>query len=400
MSYGQPSWERLAEKFSKKGFLPSPMRVREDMGDTVLSASKAPATVAGLVTGVVGAGFAGGGVYMVMWDWMTAFVGIPFMLIGSAVSVGGFYMVMTTLANSRQLLLAMNGGSITFRRGKSQDELSMPTSDLQVRLSGDLMKGKDFTRAAVMKVSTWRGLDKYRLELIRISDPGRPILLAKSQNRKDLEKAYNLLAAVVKEATDGSLLPVMLADGRVISICTDAIGEGGANFRTCQLVMNGQGVAEVRPTAGARLFFGAFLGFGVLGLAMFPSVMGEGFSAVIPLLVGGVFLLVGLLGVTGRFTPSVRFDLTTGIVTKKGRKPPVPDLATGLPLDRVAALQMCSYIQEGGSDSPSYTVFELNAVLADGGQRFTIMSDCNRDRLVAQAQKLSDFLALELIDSG
>ena len=184
---------------------------------------------------------------------------------------------------------------------------------------------------------------------------------------------------------------------------------GSANFRVSKLVIRPGQFAEIRPSAGQFVFFGVFLAIGLVTMvAAGVAIPRIGIGGLFPVAIGLVFAAVGWFGLFGRFGPSpITFDLAQGVMTKRGGKMPVPELATGLSLDRLAALQVCSYSvsrydsSSSHSRSTSYSVYELNAILTEPvGRRFTLISDCARERLMNQGNELARLLGLQLIDNA
>lgn len=173
---------------------------------------------------------------------------------------------------------------------------------------------------------------------------------------------------------------------------------GGASFRTHRLVRVDATRLEFKPTTGALAFYWLFLLVG-LGVLIGFSVGGGSHGALVPLLVGAVFVVAG--GAMLRFgTAPIVFDKRKGSFWK-GRTSPyevqhTSELKHYAPLERVHALQIVSEHCRGNKSS--YYSYELNLVL-DDGSRLNVVDHGNLERLQADARTLSGFLDVPVWDA-
>jgi len=202
---------------------------------------------------------------------------------------------------------------------------------------------------------------------------------------------------------------VALRDGGEVVINDRATANNEANYRTCKLVVHSDELAEIRPTVAHKLFCGAF---SLMGLFFVAGAATQSFSVWadkpwIWYLLGGGLVFFSLLGVVGLIGPRrVMIDRSQGVITVSRGRVPLPELKVGLPLSRLGALQLCSWMAQteretnGRRHTVYYRMYELNAVLAGGiGERFVLMTDNNLARLMPQAKQLSHMLSLPLINS-
>jgi hypothetical protein len=204
--------------------------------------------------------------------------------------------------------------------------------------------------------------------------------------------------------------PVVLRDGVEVFVNDRATGKGASEFRTCELAFHSDRLAEVRPawTYKAVSFCSLLLGLFVMVVSLAHLFDARPDRVVFGCLAGGFFAVPGLLILLGIVGPKrVYFDLDQGVVAIPQGGAPIPELQAGLPLSRLAALQLCYWIQHAtrrrgkhSREHYTYTMFELNAVLVGGnGERFVLMTDNDVARLERQAKQLSHMLGLPLIDS-
>lgn len=169
---------------------------------------------------------------------------------------------------------------------------------------------------------------------------------------------------------------------------------GGANFRTRNLVAVDGSRMEFPASLGMRLFAGLFLvvgiGVGVGGIA------GGGWFL---LLFGAVFASVGG-GLLWFATAPVVFDKRQGAFWR-GRTAPAEtyhrsSLKHYAPLADIHALQILKEHVRG--DKNSYDSFELNLVLTDG-RRLNVTDHGDYDTLRRNAEVLRAFLERPLWDT-
>ena len=204
---------------------------------------------------------------------------------------------------------------------------------------------------------------------------------------------------------------VVLRDGVEVFVNDRATGRGAAEYRTCELVVHSDRQAIIRPTLSVRALY---IGCLVVGLVMLMVVLmlmqtSPRIDKVAYLCVlGGPLGIFGLLGVLGVIGPKrVILDGVAGVVAIPRGCAIVPELKEGLPLSRLAALQLCWWTQHATrrigkytKEEYTYTMYELNAILAGGnGERFVLMTDNEPARLNLQAKQLSMMFGLPIIDS-
>jgi hypothetical protein len=315
----------------------------------------------------------------------------------------------SALFSSRQVRLPTGLRRIVFRMGRDGREITIPCSDLAVRLERE-GAAAEYRRGFTVGIR--RGLGgRYRLEAAHKSCPGMPVLLARGQNRDDLVAAFKLLGKFLGTAVDDSMTRIESPDGQDVIVSPEAIGGTRADFFGCELVVRSAKRFEMCPDSTpkrlSRVLRIYFLAVGLIFVGLTAwTITKVGFMGC-TMLIGGVpFVVMGwvfgkLAGRPLLLKPArVEFDLARGVVVKSRDEPAVPELATGLPLDRLAALQICSYVVDVDR-GPSCTAYELNAVLrGPGGKRFRILADSKYERLLDQAEQLRDVLKLQLIDNA
>lgn len=178
---------------------------------------------------------------------------------------------------------------------------------------------------------------------------------------------------------------------------------GGTNFKTHRLIVDDRNTARFEPTLGTRLFCWIFLGAGLLLLGAGVMVAVEnspdlGLEVLILGVMGLVFSLVGFLMLRFMATPVV-FDRARGYFWK-GRKDPDEfwnrdELKDFAELGNIVGLQVIG--EAVSSDSGSFTSYELNLVLKDGS-RLNVVDHGNKDAIVDDAQTLSEFLGVAVLD--
>lgn len=196
--------------------------------------------------------------------------------------------------------------------------------------------------------------------------------------------------------------PAVLNDPLALQIAWTPVNRGGANFRTHRLVTVHPYRMEFRPTAGS-LMFGVFFIF--MGSCAFGAPMGFLFKtgtwssaliAVLPMLIGVIFMLAGVFLIRWMSIPSV-IDKEEKAVWK-GKKSPrevfnISELKVYTEIKNIHALQLVSEYCRGAKSS--YTSYELNLVLEDG-RRINLVDHGNRKKLIADAQIAAEFLGVPL----
>ncbi|WP_375177794.1 hypothetical protein [Marinobacter mobilis] len=181
---------------------------------------------------------------------------------------------------------------------------------------------------------------------------------------------------------------------------------GGANFRTHHLVRVSPSRLEVRPSIQMMLFCLLFmaLGAGVGGVFVVTGIRdGNLMTAVIPGLVGLVFLLTGALLLKSASKRRV-FDLSLGGYWRgSGRLNGPQALVTQAEwawLQEIKAIQLLQERVTSRSDngrSRSYWSYELNLVLIDG-RRLNVMDHGNPGRIRQDAEVIGQFLGVPVLD--
>ena len=182
---------------------------------------------------------------------------------------------------------------------------------------------------------------------------------------------------------------------------------GGTNFCTRGLVDVGAHRLEFRATAGARLFYLAFLFMGLGALIFIPMAMASqgaaGRQVLMPILMGVVFTVVGGCMYYFGTTPIV-FDRGSNHYWR-GRTNPdvVPDRHAAdkwTDLEEIHALQIISeWCRGSGKNQRSYYSYELNLVLSNG-DRLNVVDHGNARRLRDDAARLARFLDVPLWDAA
>jgi hypothetical protein len=184
------------------------------------------------------------------------------------------------------------------------------------------------------------------------------------------------------------------------------IKSGGSNFCTRKLKVIEYQRAEFRPTVGAFLFYIVFIVMGMGALIVFPAAdffdsdLSDSLAFFIPIIVGGVFVVVGTLGVINGTTPIV-FDRLGGYFYR-GRKNPLhvadkTGLKNFVEIGRIHALQIVS--EYCRSDKSSYYSYELNLVI-DDGERINVIDHGNLTRIRGDAATLATFLGVSVWDAA
>lgn len=194
--------------------------------------------------------------------------------------------------------------------------------------------------------------------------------------------------------------PGQLKDKLAEAIPWTPLKPGGSNFATHQLRRQGSH-RLVYTISKTGLFF--CLAFLVSGLiisafsALFLSRDNEGFSMVIPLLVGLLFAGVGAGMLFSMARPMV-FDLEAGFYWCGWRdRRKSGDLeGKGLRLNCIHALQIIS--EYCGSDSV-YHSYELNLVLVNG-QRLNLIDHGKISLIQQEAEELGRFLDVPVWDAS
>ena len=185
---------------------------------------------------------------------------------------------------------------------------------------------------------------------------------------------------------------------------------GGTNICTRGLVDVGAHRLEFRTTAGARLFYLAFLFMGLGAMIFMPMAM-DGAAAhqmFMPILIGLIFTVVGGCMYYFGTTPVV-FDRGSNYYWRGRTSPDVmPDRHAAdnwTELEKIHALQIIAEWCRGSSSgsgahrSSPYYSYELNLVLANG-DRLNVVDHGNLRRLRKDAARLASFLDVPVWDAA
>lgn len=205
-----------------------------------------------------------------------------------------------------------------------------------------------------------------------------------------------------QEAVD----PYMFGDPVAEQVEWTPLKGGGANFCTHKLVVEYPNRVVFRASAGAMLFYLAFLLVGLGVLIGFPingllkgtfefskdTIITGAFGTVFGV-IGGVMLYYG--------TQPIVFDKQSGYFWK-GRKNPGEVYRTDAikcwaELEEIHALQLISEYCSG--DKSSYYSYELNLVMKDGS-RINVIDHGKHKRIRADAETLSEFLDKPVWDAS
>lgn len=201
--------------------------------------------------------------------------------------------------------------------------------------------------------------------------------------------------------------PATLQDPLALKTGWNALVSGGTNFRTHTLVQTHSGRMEFKPTTFAWIFYfifilpGAALSVGIPILFFInPNLISPDRNAIIILLIiGSVFLIVGLLMVyTG--TKPIVFDQMRMLFwkgrPKDGGRISRESFQTACELSRIHALQLIAEYCHGNKSS--YYSYELNLVL-DDGSRLNVVDHGSLGAMKRDATKLAGFLNVPLWDA-
>jgi len=286
-------------------------------------------------------------------------------------------------------------------------EFAIPVADTRVRLLRypGLAKGDpDFaTKQPGPGRPGWGSIEPFRLELFRQAADGTETILCLSHSatREHLLPMVTSLRALGVPVADETLLRVSLREYDVL-VDADTLTRRLPNGTTRELVQLTESLAEIRPSRDQRnkQVLHILGGAGLFVVWMLAHRDTSVLSLVAIAVLSGFWVvagILGLMGVTGFGT--IRIDLSRGVMTLwRGAPPPVTELTDGLPLDRLAAIQLC--VGQLGKVRPT-VVHELNVILrGEDGARITLLEDRGRHRVEHAAVRLGAILDLPLIDSA
>jgi hypothetical protein len=200
--------------------------------------------------------------------------------------------------------------------------------------------------------------------------------------------------------------PTRFDDPLATQIRWTPIKGGGSNFRTHKYYNQGANQAGFKATFGAKAFSGILMlvGLGVsTGIPFSMLQEGESLMAMQTLFVivfGLVFFGAGLFMFRSYSKPVV-FDKMVGYYWKGWKKPERyksnHSIEGSIKISDIHALQIVSEYIRG--DKKNYYSYELNIVTRDG-ERHNVIDHGDRTDMIADANKLSDFLGIPVWDAS
>ena len=220
-----------------------------------------------------------------------------------------------------------------------------------------------------------------------------------------LNNLKNLKDVITNTASHMTFDPSRFDDPLATSIRWTPIKSGGSNFRTHKYYSQGANQAGFKATLGAKLFSGIFMvaGLGIAtGVPYRIYLSGDPLIAVetlVIILFGLIFFGAGLF-MFRSYSKPVIFDKMVGYFWKGWKKPERyksnQTVKGSIKISDIHALQLVSEYIRG--DKKSYYSYELNIVTRDG-QRYNVIDHGDRSDMLADADKLSDFLGVPVWDA-
>lgn len=237
---------------------------------------------------------------------------------------------------------------------------------------------------------------------IRHAEAEGEVMLARYRDQSPVLAAFKILQRVCRQEGLDQTRAVLSQSGASradVPVQRTALGATSANFRDRALRQVEPEVVVFAATVTGRAFWVIAMGAGVMGLVMVPAAyQAMPWVAPLPLAVGGLFLLLGLAGLLGWLEgrPRVEADRTRRVLTlKEGLWYPT----RVIPLDSVAAVQLCRQYVAGGPESDNYTTYELNLVLREPpGKRIGVLSHSKAEAVRQDAEAFASFLGVPLLD--
>lgn len=166
-----------------------------------------------------------------------------------------------------------------------------------------------------------------------------------------------------------------------------------ANFRTTRMRVRGPNQLEIGASRNIRLFQGAFVGFGIGGLVMGFAHSGGDENPAVAFLVGGVFLVIGLVMVAA--SRWVVFDREESMVHVRSLFK-----RESWPLDEILAVQVVNGGYHSMSNGGGYTTYQLNLVRdGDKVSRVGLSNHSDRDWTAETGVTLAEFLGVPLLST-
>jgi hypothetical protein len=221
-----------------------------------------------------------------------------------------------------------------------------------------------------------------------------------------LDKLKELKDVITNTANQVQFDPERFDDPLATSIKWTPIKGGGSNFRTHKFYSGGANQVGFKATLGAKIFSGIFSVVGI-GVIVFPLVnkIDSGaplleWETLFFIIFGSIFAGVGIYMFRSYSKPII-FDKMVGYFWKGWTKPERYKSDKKIPgsvrLDDIHALQLVSEYIRG--DKKNYYSYELNLVTHDG-KRHNVVDHGDRSDLVADADKLSEFLGKPVWDAS
>ena len=222
-----------------------------------------------------------------------------------------------------------------------------------------------------------------------------------------LDKLKNTLKDAIENSTNRMTFdPSRFDDPLATQIRWTPIKGGGSNFRTHKYYSEGANQAGFKATLGAMLFSGIFMlaGLGIsIGVPFGMVQDGESLISLQTLFIvvfGLIFFGAGFFMFRSYSKPVV-FDKMVGYFWKGWDKPERyknnQNIKRSIKIGDIHALQIVSEYIRG--DKKSYYSYELNLVTRDG-ERHNVIDHGDRTDMIADANKLSDFLGIPVWDAS
>lgn len=220
-----------------------------------------------------------------------------------------------------------------------------------------------------------------------------------------LKNLKNLKDVITNTASHMTFDPSRFDDPLATSVRWTPIKRGGSNFRTHKYFSADANQVGFKATVGAKLFSGIFMtvGLGVaVGLPIQRFLGPDLFFALETLFFIGFGLIFFGAGffMFRSYSKPVMFDKMVGYFWKGWTKPDRyrsdKRVVGSVRIDDIHALQIVSEYIRG--DKSSYYSYELNIVTRDG-KRHNIIDHGDREDMLSDAEKLSDFLGVPVWDA-
>jgi hypothetical protein len=222
-----------------------------------------------------------------------------------------------------------------------------------------------------------------------------------------LDKLKNTIKDAIENGANRMVFdPTRFDDPLATQIRWTPIKGGGSNFRTHKYYNQGANQAGFKATVGAKVFSGIFLvaGLGIsIGVPYRIFLSGDPLFAIetlVIILFGLVFFGAGLFMFRSYSKPVV-FDKMVGYYWKGWKKPERyksnHSIEGSIKISDIHALQIVSEYIRG--DKKNYYSYELNIVTRDG-ERHNVIDHGDRTDMIADANKLSDFLGIPVWDAS